>query len=412
MIKNKGTKFANIYSNFSTKRKDAEIMKKVVIMLSVLLMTLVTTAFGEALKIQYDGNTVDYTNEPMTVTVNNKNITMPLSPIVFNGRALVPVREVFESIDSKVSYNSASKEITLSNKDTSIKITINSNVAYVNDKKTEIPDKLTPKLINKVGEDAKTMVPIRFLSETLGMTVNYSDSTRNIAIFTPDYNISSRLVVLDAGHGGEDSGALGVIDGKTIMEKDITLSVTEKVRDILKGNNVDVEMTRDTDVKPSLDERAEFANSRNAYMFVSIHINANEKPEPNGIETYYCKSANVDGDGFNGKKLATDIQNNLISALNRNNRGVKTANFVVIKKTIMPAVLIELGFITNEEEVKLLVDDTYQQKAAQAIADAIISNVKSDAVSKADTKSDAKATNDVTMLSKSEQTTQNGDKEN
>jgi len=352
-------------------------MKKIIFMLLIISILSVTTAFGQNLKIQYDGKTVDYTAEPMTVNVNNRSIKMPLSPIVFNGRALVPAREVFEAIGATVGYNSEKKEITITNNTTNIKITINSNTAYVNNQQKKIPDGLTPKLINKVGEDAKTMVPIRFLSESLGMNVVYTDKTRNIAILTPDYT-PTKLVVLDAGHGGEDSGALGMIDEKQIMEKDITLSVTKKVEKILKQNKVDVEMTRSTDVKPTLEERAVFANERNAFMFVSIHINANEKPEPYGIETYYCKSANSDSDGFSGKRLATDIQKNLISSLEGKDRGVKTANFYVIRETLMPAVLIELGFITNADEVKLLVDENYQDKAAHAIADAIIKNLDSE----------------------------------
>lgn len=359
-------------------------MKKKISALLMMILIAFATSAG-AMTIQYDGKTVEYNEKPMTVSVNDKSISMPLSPIVFNSRALVPVREVFEAINAKVTYDEKKKDITLNNGDTKIVITINKNSAYVNGKSTSIPDGLTPKLINKAGESAKTMVPIRFLSETLGMTVRYNDSTRNIAVYTPDYKIpentdkpdGSKLIVIDAGHGGKDSGALGKIGDTTINEKDLTLSIAAKTVNILKSSGLNVMMTRDSDTYPTLEDRVNFANGNNASLFVSIHINANDKPEPYGIETYYCTTNNNNDYGITSEALAGDIQKNLIENLGGKNRGVKTANFYVIKNTVMPAVLIETGFITNEEEVKKLADDSYQQKAAEAIASAITKNISS-----------------------------------
>ncbi len=377
-----GSHMSILASLLESKRKDCR-MKKLFIALCVILLVTSGAVFAanEGFKIQYDGKTVDYTAEPMTVTVNDKGIEMPLAPILFNDRALVPVREVFEAMGAEVSYkdNGKTKKVTVENDDVEIVITINSSTAYVNDAKKTIPDKLTPKLINKVDEDAKTMVPIRFLSENLGMKVLYDNDTRNIAIYTPDYKVST-LVVLDAGHGGADSGAVGKLnkdteDEKTVLEKNLTISVTKKVYKILKDNGIDVILTRDKDVKPELSERADFANKSGAGIFVSIHINSVDKPEPYGIETYYCTTNNSQYSGISSKDLAKDIQKNLIDDLDGKNRGVKTANFYVIRETEMPAVLIELGFISNEEELKKMCDEEYQDKAAQAIADGIIKNV-------------------------------------
>jgi len=352
-------------------------MKKVISVLCMLMLITMTSALAakNGFKIQYDGKTVDYTAEPMTVSVNFKQIEMPLAPIVFNDRALVPVREVFEAMDAEVTYNHEKKQVTLETEEAKVLIAINSNTAYVNGKKTAIPDGLVPKMINKVGEDAKTMVPIRFLTENLGMKVEFDNDTRNISVITDDYEISD-LVVLDAGHGGSDSGALGTLDGEQIKEKDLTLSVTKKVYNILKKEGVNVIMTRNTDVKPELSERADFANEHGAGMFVSIHINSVDNPDPYGIETYYCKTNNDEYSGITSEDLATDIQKNLIKKLDGKDRGVKTANFYVIRETTMPAILIELGFISNEDELRNMCDEKYQQKAAEAIADGIIKNLK------------------------------------
>ena len=128
-------------------------------------------------------------------------------------------------------------------------------------------------------------------------------------------------------------------------------------------------MTREDDSYVGLYERAYIANDMNATLFVSIHNNAYYS-KYKGTETLYYPSS---GSGFNSKRFAQIVQAELISALGTNNRGiVERPNLVVLKATKMPAVLAEIGFMTNEEELARLKTEEFRQKAAQALCDAIL----------------------------------------
>lgn len=153
----------------------------------------------------------------------------------------------------------------------------------------------------------------------------------------------SKKVFIDPGHGGADSGAVGV---NNILEKDINLQVAKKVVELLKKQGLEVKLGRDTDKNMSLHERTTMANNWKADCFVSIHCNAFNK-KAKGIETYSLneKTAN----------LAKDIHAEVLNTKAYNiNRGTKTANFYVIKNTSMRACLIELAFIDNVEDIELL----------------------------------------------------------
>ncbi len=168
-------------------------------------------------------------------------------------------------------------------------------------------------------------------------------------------------VVLDAGHGGRDGGAMG----GAVMEKDITLQIAEEVRDILENAGYNVVMTRDEDNFVDLHERAKRANKTKAKVFVSIHCNSAEC-EASGIETYYCRSKET------SSNLAELLQNALVSAVSAQDRGIKTADYVVVEETQMPAVLTEIGFLSDTEERKKLQDPDYQEKVAAGIAGGIM----------------------------------------
>ena len=180
-------------------------------------------------------------------------------------------------------------------------------------------------------------------------------------------------VCIDPGHGGSQPGAVGY---SGTLEKDITLSVSLKLRDILKTKGLTVIMTRETDkdvrTKQSqneLKERCEVANKANADYFVSIHCNAAEDKKAHGTETWYS-----DKDA-KSKVLANSIQSELIKQIGRANRGVKVGNYYVTNFTKMPAVLVELAFISNPEEEKLLKEPAFQQKCALGIANGILRTV-------------------------------------
>lgn len=154
-------------------------------------------------------------------------------------------------------------------------------------------------------------------------------------------------IFLDPGHGGSDPGASGF----GLNEKDKNLNIALKVKSILEFHNIDVNISRSTDVYVSLSNRARLANNWGADLFLSIHCNSFNSVAY-GLETFCFIGSTGDG-----KDLATKIQESIIDAgLYRKDRGVKEANFAVLRETYMPAALVEMAFIDNKEDNNLLVN--------------------------------------------------------
>lgn len=509
-------------------------MKRIAALL--LALTTFSVSARADMILEYDGGQHNYQGPVCSLIVNGKVVKTPLEPIIFNDRALVPVREVFEAMGAEVQYINNTKEINITMGASYISMKIGSEFVQINGNKKTFPDNVKPMLIGKVGENAKTMVPVRFVSENLGMNVLYVPKTQEIrinnpAIDTPEYvptayitsisatedsdvvtvnvhldeqpekigeltfvkdsgvlycdifgakhNTSSKttvnkgavlgirlgehenytrvaidtsgakdyykkvssdgkllkitvegmrtqdaspspstkpsttpsvkpsttpsaspstspsptptpaptptpeahlkgekIVVIDAGHGGSDPGAVYSHDGAEYKEKVINFAVAKKVSDILSANGIRVEMTREGDTYPTLSERSAFANKLGAAMFVSIHSNSFPNNNAvNGIEVYYSKTNNGERYGLTSKTLATDVYKNLIKNTSASQRGVKTEQHVVTRTSEMPAILIELGFITNQEEAEKLYSEEYRDLLAGAIASAIMKNM-------------------------------------
>lgn len=171
-------------------------------------------------------------------------------------------------------------------------------------------------------------------------------------------------VFLDAGHGGRDPGA----GGNGIQEKNITLPVTLKIGDILKNHDVNVGYSRTTDIFVELEDRASLANNFGANVFVSIHCNAFTDSSAKGMETYSYPGST------SGGKLSKDVHDSIISeGVYTVDRGMKTANFAVLRLTNMPAALIETAFITNAQDANIL--KNRQDELALAIAKGILKNL-------------------------------------
>lgn len=168
------------------------------------------------------------------------------------------------------------------------------------------------------------------------------------------------LVVIDAGHGGADPGALGQYS----QEKEVNLGIVLKLLSLLEADpEVRVLATRIDDSYPTLDERVELANQNQADMFVSVHANASHKKSIGGTETYIY---------FNDDRtFGKIIHKHLIDATGLLDRGLKEANYKVIRETYMPAVLVEVAFISNAYEENLLNDPAFQEKVALALYTAI-----------------------------------------
>lgn len=174
---------------------------------------------------------------------------------------------------------------------------------------------------------------------------------------------SVKRIVIDAGHGGKDPGA--VANG--LEEKEIIFDVSLRVQKLLEEAGYQVLMTRTDDTFIELTDRVEFANKHNADVFVSIHANAATNNSANGTETFW----NTTHSGVESKKLAESIQGKLIEKLGTTNRGVKEGNFQVIRNTKMPSVLVELAFLTNKKDAEMMAKDEFRQKSAEAIFEGI-----------------------------------------
>ena len=190
--------------------------------------------------------------------------------------------------------------------------------------------------------------------------------------FSP--GIKGKKIVIDPGHGGEDSGAIGP---SGVTEKSITLQIAKEVERMLKEAGAKVTMTRttDTEVSPKhrqatdvdeLQARCDVANKAKADIFISIHMDSFTSREASGTTGYYYTKGSAAS-----KRLAAAIQSELVGQLKTTSRGIKTCNFYVVKHTKMPATLIEVAFVSNPKEEKLLTSKKGVQKAAIGIVNGI-----------------------------------------
>jgi N-acetylmuramoyl-L-alanine amidase len=168
---------------------------------------------------------------------------------------------------------------------------------------------------------------------------------------------SGSTIVIDAGHGGFDRGG---VPGQRISEKDKTLDVALRLRRILQAGGYRVVMTRDSDVFIPLGTRTAIANQYRNASFVSIHFNCSTRAGANGIETYYYRSDSA--------ALAASIHRNVVAGAPTENRGIRRRGFFVLRRTAIPSVLVECGFLTNPTEGRLAQTDSYRQKLAEQIA--------------------------------------------
>jgi N-acetylmuramoyl-L-alanine amidase len=195
-----------------------------------------------------------------------------------------------------------------------------------------------------------------------------------------------QVVVIDPGHGGKDTGAIGPSKS---YEKQVVLIISARVKALLEAKGIKVRMTRTSDTYPTLDQRPGYAKKVNADLFISIHADGAADPSANGVETFVmtaagCDSSNHYGQGGDksskpGNKhdvanavLGFSIQSNLVKMSKRSDRGLRRARFAVLKNAPCPAALVECGFLTNPEEEKLLNSSDYRESVARGIANGVL----------------------------------------
>lgn len=180
------------------------------------------------------------------------------------------------------------------------------------------------------------------------------------------------VIILDPGHGGKDEGARVL----TCLEKQLTLRTSYLTKKHLEALGYKVVMTRARDVFLPLGTRVLRANNRPQSLFVSVHYNSAASPAAKGIEIYYYGKGLQSRRTFS-RQLASTVLENVLAETRASSRGVKAGNFQVIRETVMPAILIEAGFITNREERTLLGTHAYLDKLAKGIAFGVDKYVKS-----------------------------------
>lgn len=183
--------------------------------------------------------------------------------------------------------------------------------------------------------------------------------------------VYDKVLLLDAGHGGKDPGT----SGNGMQEKNLTLTIAQKIEQELQGSGIKVYMTRDSDVYPENSARAQTANDI-ADLMVSIHINSGPETA-NGTESLYQVHANDSSSRLTSKQLAEILQASMISGTGNTNRGVKLrTDLLILNRTTVPSAIVEVVFITNTGDALKISNPAYQDQVAQAIADGIQEAVK------------------------------------
>ncbi|HFI0632430.1 TPA: GBS Bsp-like repeat-containing protein, partial [Streptococcus suis] len=216
-----------------------------------------------------------------------------------------------------------------------------------------------------------------------GSMLGVDATTAELAKTDSDVSTRSYTVYLDPGHGGADPGA----SYGGVHEKNLAMSVANKLKDTLLQRGINVLMTRNADYNVDfVTERSRMANNSNADLFISLHFNATGAgvTNANGIETYWYQPFAEYPSKINKEKhadsvrlaeseiLANKVQSNLISATGAANRGVKRATFAVLRETAIPAILVELGFMDNPSELQTIKQSSYQDKLAAGLAKGVM----------------------------------------
>ena len=212
-------------------------------------------------------------------------------------------------------------------------------------------------------------------SSTTGSNTNKGDTvgttpsgTSTEPVFTP--GLKGKIIALDAGHGGSDTGAIGPTG---VTEKGVTLRVAKALQKLLQAEGATVLMTRttDTEVSPKkanasdveeLQARCDVGNDGNADIFISMHMDSFTNSTPSGTTGYYYTKGSKAS-----QRLAQYVSEGVVTALGTGNRGTKSCNFYVVKHTDMPATLVEMAFISNDKEEKLMNSEAGINRAAEGI---------------------------------------------
>lgn len=301
------------------------------------------------------------------VVINGKSVDFRRSPSLKEGNLMVPAAKLVEELKGKISWDERKRVFTITKADKYLKMKIGSiRVAVRGGIKAA---NTSPYLDNGM-----VMVSLRYICDELGERV-YWDS-KNSTAYVGSYMtlgnrgkpLSSYRVLIDPGHGGSETGA---IHGG-VYEKDINLQISKYLRRMLEDEGIKTYMTRDTDKEVGLYERTEMADRVNADLLISIHNNAGYKSMTGSMTLYYPYGKVTTG-GLDQLELAQIVQGHLVNGLGMKNLGIiKRPYLAVLRTSNVPAVLAEIGYMSNPYELTKLKNSDFQKKSANALKNAII----------------------------------------
>lgn len=287
--------------------------------------------------------------------------------------------QIFSSSMKNMSYDTSANKLYLQKKDTIQTGSVKINDHYL-DGYTDVVlpgdysetfgsgtydiDNGVIKSIQVSASGGKTT--IRFNQSRISCYSITEEQERYVISVKNPQDVYSKVLLLDAGHGGSDPGA----SGNGLTEKNLTLTIMQKVANYLDGSGIKVYVTRNSDTYPTNSSRAQSANAI-ADAMVSIHMNSGSAVA-NGTEVLYKNHSNDTGSNLTSLKLAQLIQNSIVSATGNTNRGTKLrTDLLILNTTTVPAVIVETVFISNPGDALKISQEDYQNKVAKAIADAI-----------------------------------------
>jgi len=348
-------------------------VKKLAFLLAVLTVVTIMAVPGFAASGQYYSGYWGVTSNAF-IAVDGKVLTLERNPVIIDGRILVAARTTFQVLGVTTEWYPSYGVIEMSKGDKSITMSIGLKVAYTDRsvKYMEAP----PILVN-----GTVMVPIRFVAEAFGENVGWDAKNEIAYIGRQPTEIPSRggltnnrtyKVVIDAGHGGTQSGA--VYGG--IKEKDLNLDIAKRLNGLLIAEGIKTYMTRDNDATVGLYTRSALANNVDADLLVSVHNNAGNSKTTGSMTLYHPDSSKKKGN-LTAYEFAKIVQKNLNKTLKSKDMGViQRPNLAVLRTSNMPAVIAEIGYMTNSAELSKLKTDSYKQQAAEALRDAVLESLE------------------------------------
>ncbi len=325
-----------------------------------------------------------------------KTAELPVPKFYLNNTVYYPLSSVCRHFNIDWNYDYIGRQITLKKSDTEVKLLIDSPMILVNGSPLDIGQPVI--MYNNLA-----VIPLKFKEAVIDKfycPVPGGEASSHI------FACAIRRVVVDAGHGGHDPGAIGRTG---LREKDVNLDIARRLTNLLRAQGIDAVMTRSVDKFITLEQRAEIANRASADFFISVHSNSARSSRLSGFEVYYVTekvndsaralSAAKDADlgiapdcfyqsSLNLKATLWDmlysrcradsivLAQNICEAASRNVGvkvlGVKGAPFYVLKGARIPAVLVEVGFVSNVSEEKYLRNGFYRQQIAEAICEGVL----------------------------------------